>query len=138
MARKALSIAHEVSCPSCLSSALTSLAIVDPDVGGTVKALRRSLELVDGIGELLGVAMTSDVLAAALAETDPERAARLLGANEALLQATGLLYRMPGRAAFVDARIPAGRARFGPNRWDDLLEEGRHGLRRLIDVALDT
>jgi len=138
IAGNALVLAREAGCPSCLSSALGATALTgDVDAAGDRNTvLRHSVRLVADLGELSGVVYETYLLAGALADTEPDLAARLLGGVSALRERTGHLANMPGRAAFATPRLDAARLRMGDDAWDAAVAEGRAlSYEALVELA---
>jgi predicted ATPase/class 3 adenylate cyclase len=100
-ARESLAIAQRVSCASCESQALATLALADPcaDMGGRVAVARKAVRLADGIGEVFNVLCALEVLVGGLAMAGEVENGVLLGAaTSAIRGATGYAPAMPGRA----------------------------------------
>ena len=130
-ARECLAIAQRVSCASCESQALASLAIVDPceDMGGRVIVARRAVQLADGIGEVFNVLGGFEALVGALAAAgEAEDAVLLAAATNAVRSATGFAPSMPGRA---------GAARDGVERARQELDSARFEKATAIGGAFD-
>jgi tetratricopeptide (TPR) repeat protein len=68
-------------------AALGSVALHEHRTGDAVELLRESIELANRIGDRGIIAWALELLGDTLAETEPQRAARLLGAAEALREA---------------------------------------------------
>jgi len=68
-------------------AALGSVALHEHRTADAVERLRESIELAARVGDRGITAWALELLGAALAETEPQRAARLLGAADALREA---------------------------------------------------
>jgi predicted ATPase/DNA-binding SARP family transcriptional activator len=85
---------------------------------------RESLALQDQLADHWGMTLSLEVLAAAAGQGQPERAARLLGAAEALLESLGAIHSDEGRGDLARI-VTAARGELGEAAFAEAWAEGR-------------
>ena len=103
---------------------LGTAALADGDRAQARRHLEESLQLHREVGDKEGAAECLHALAAAIARDDPERAAELAGAAEALREEAGsslALFQLEGR----DRTSADVRQAIGDEAWSAAFERGR-------------
>jgi predicted ATPase/DNA-binding CsgD family transcriptional regulator len=119
---------------------LTFLRLVRDEEADVASDLHRILRIKDGFGDILGVLQASEMLAwVAAAHGDATRAARLLGATEALWKPLGAF--LLGFRPYLDRHTVCrsrARAALGAEAFGHHLRSGaRLDLPQLVDYALE-
>jgi predicted ATPase/class 3 adenylate cyclase len=111
---------------------MADLAAGDGDLARAVDLHRESLRLREGLGDRPGIATGLERLAATTSGLDPQRAARLLGAADALRDEIGSTRSLPARAEH-DQRLADLQDRLGQ---DDLLAQMAVGRTLSVQAAI--
>ncbi len=124
---RALAISRDLGDRRAIARTLTHLAdavILQRDVARARSLYAESLEIRDALGDKPGIASALERLAWASTGGDPDRAARLLGAAQALRQAIGASLNPPAQEDY-DRNLASLQRRLGEERFKAAWEQGR-------------
>jgi non-specific serine/threonine protein kinase len=139
---ESLAVYRELGSPVLIAGALNQVGVLARrrgDHGRAAEAFRESLEAASRMGSRQNIAVSLGGLAgAAAAGGQAERAARLLGAAEALYETIGVVFTPNERAVF-DRDVAAARAGLSEESFAAAWADGRQlPLERAIRLALET